>query len=127
MWNLALQPLKHISIITMSIATKLDGAVTYREGLPPIKSQEPSIRWSCEITWQTKTIISSLQQCLWPTNMVETETYFEGFLPIKSYDLLITWYSEITWQIINITSPPPKCLWQPNLAGCWHIMRSLHP
>ena len=36
--------------------------------LLPIKSYDPMITWSWEITWQAKTIISSLLQYPWPLN-----------------------------------------------------------
>ena len=43
--------LKHyICSNTMPMATKLGREVTYREGLPPIKSNDRLISWSCEIT-----------------------------------------------------------------------------
>ena len=38
MWNLSLQPLKHISTTTMPMAAKFGRVVTYRKGLSPIKS-----------------------------------------------------------------------------------------
>ena len=34
----------------MLTATKLDRMVTYSDGLSPLKSHEPLITWSCEIT-----------------------------------------------------------------------------
>ena len=40
--------LKHISTSTM-LMTKLDTDVTYHEGIPPINSHCPWIRWSFEI------------------------------------------------------------------------------
>ena len=43
----------------MPMGTKLDRVVTYHEGIPPIKSRDPLITWSCEITRQTKTITNS--------------------------------------------------------------------
>ena len=47
----ALQPLKHhISTAAMHMAFKLDRVVTYDDGLPPIKSHDLLITWSCEIT-----------------------------------------------------------------------------
>ena len=48
----------------MPMATKLSMVITYHKGLPPIKSHDPLIMWSCEITWQTKNIISPPPDCL---------------------------------------------------------------
>ena len=45
--------------------------VAHLDGLLPIKSRDPLILWSCEIMWQTKTIIFPLSQCLWPNNLIE--------------------------------------------------------
>ena len=40
----------------MHMAIKLGRGVTYHEGVPPIKSHDPLITWSCKITRQTKPI-----------------------------------------------------------------------
>ena len=47
----------YVSITTVSMAPKLDRVVTYNK-LSPIKSQDPSITWSCEIKGTTKNIIT---------------------------------------------------------------------
>ena len=39
--------------------------ITYHDGLLPIKSHDPLIMWSCEITRQIKIIVSPLSECLW--------------------------------------------------------------
>ena len=52
--------LKHISTNKMLMTTKLGRGVTYHERVPPIKSHDPWITWSCKIMWQTKAIISPL-------------------------------------------------------------------
>ena len=44
--------------------------VTYSEELPSIKSQDPLISWSCEITWQIKYVISLPPKVLWPLKLV---------------------------------------------------------
>ena len=54
----------------MPVATKLDRMVTYLERFLTIMSFITLITWSCEITWETKTIISPLAKCLWPPNLV---------------------------------------------------------
>ena len=48
----------------MHATTKHGKMMTYREGLFPLKSHDPLISCSSETTWQTKTSISSLPQCL---------------------------------------------------------------
>ena len=53
----------------MYMATKLGRLVTCHEGLPPIKSHEPLITGSREITSQTKKIISPLLERLWSPNL----------------------------------------------------------
>ena len=59
----------YISTVWVPMATKLGRIVTYLDGLPSIKLPGFLIMWFYEITWQTKTIISPLQQCLWPPNL----------------------------------------------------------
>ena len=49
---------------------KIGRMLTYLDEFLPIKSHHPLITWSCKITWQTKTILSPLPQCLWPWNIV---------------------------------------------------------
>ena len=44
------------------MASNLGRIITYLNVLLPIKSHVPLIAWSCEITWQTKTIITPLPQ-----------------------------------------------------------------
>ena len=41
----------------------------YLEQLPPIKLLYSLVTWSWKITWQIKTIISPLLQCLWQSNL----------------------------------------------------------
>ena len=60
---------KHISTITVPMATNLGKLVTYPEGLLPIILLHPLFTWSCEITLQTKSIIFTLPQYLWPQNL----------------------------------------------------------
>ena len=50
------------------MVTKLGRMLTDHKGLQPIKSHDPLITWSCEITWQIE-IISLLLQYLWPPNL----------------------------------------------------------
>lgn len=51
------------------MTTKLCSMVTYLEGLLPLKPHDPLIRWSRNITSQTKTIIFAWPQCMWPPNL----------------------------------------------------------
>ena len=60
----------YISTTRVSIAAKLGRMITYFDGLLPIKSFDPLITWPYEMTWQTKSIISPIPQCLWPPNLV---------------------------------------------------------
>ena len=87
--------------------------------------------WFCEISWQTKTIISPFPQCLWLPNLVGwwharvptgfkdgwIMTYLDKFLPKKSHDPLITWSCKVTWERKAIISPRPESLWAPNSTG----------
>ena len=90
----------------MPIATKLGRVVTYHEGLPPIKSHDPLITWSCKITWQTKFIITPLPKVAMTRKLgrMVTLTYLEGLLTIKSHNALITWSCKFTWQTKVIIS-----------------------
>ena len=40
------------------MATKPITVVKYRKELPPINLHDPSMSWSCEVTWQIKYTIS---------------------------------------------------------------------
>lgn len=44
--------------------------MTYHDGLPPMKSKDPLIKWSFQITWQIEHLLSSPIQCLLTLNMV---------------------------------------------------------
>ena len=70
--------------------TRISRVVIYNKGLIPIKSHDPLITWSCEITWQTKIIITQLTEWFMVTKLCSMGTYLDGFLTIKSHDPLIT-------------------------------------
>ena len=53
----------------MSMANKLDRMVAYLDRLLPRNSYDILIKWSCNISWQTKTTISPLSDCFWPPNV----------------------------------------------------------
>ena len=69
----------HISTSRVPMTTKLGRMVTCVEGLLPMKSHDPLIMWSGKITRQTKTIRSSLPQCLWPPYAVKWWHTLKGF------------------------------------------------
>ena len=56
---------------TVPMATKLDRMSKHLEGLLTIKSFISLITWSCKVTWQIKTIIYPLPECLWLPNVTE--------------------------------------------------------
>ena len=51
--------------------------VTYCEGFPAIKPHKSLITWFCEITKQTKVIISPLPQLLWSARFGRVANYLE--------------------------------------------------
>ena len=51
------------------MVTKLGRVVTYDKGLPLIKVHNRSIRWFCEVTWQTNSFIYLLALDQWPPKM----------------------------------------------------------
>ena len=72
----------YISPTIMPIATKLDRMMTYLRRLPPIKLFNPLVTWSFyKITWQAKTIISPLSQCLRSTNLASWWLTLRGSSP----------------------------------------------
>ena len=111
-WSLGIvksrDKLKHISTITMPLATKLRRMVTYLNGLLPIRSNNCLITWSCKVTLQTKIIIFTTRVPL-ATKLCRMVTYLNGLLPIKSNNCLITWSCKITLQtkIIIFTTRVP--------------------
>ena len=83
----------------MPTVAKLVRMVTYLDGLLPIKSYDPFITCSCNITWQTKMIISSLTQFLWPSNLamvMKMVICLDELLPIKTHDPLIACFCKVT-------------------------------
>ena len=86
--------------------------------LPPIKLRDTLVTWSCKITWQTKTNISSLPQCIWALHLQGWRLTFRG-----SYHL-VTW-ALIRWSYLDhvtvrkIVSPLSRDLWPLTLIGNW--------
>ena len=66
----------------MLMVIKLVRLVTY-EGLPLIKSRDPLITLSCEISWKTKNI--STIRVLMATKPGRMLTYLDRLLPIKTW------------------------------------------
>ena len=85
--------------------------LTDLEGLLPILLY-PSVTWSFEITWQTKTIISTTTVFM-AIKFGRIVTNIQWFLPILLYFL-------VTWPKARVTnkniSPLPRCLWPPKLG-----------
>ena len=106
----------------MPIATKLGRVVTYHKGLPPIKSHDPLITCSFEITWQTGNIISLLHIPT-ATKLGRMMTYSERLLFITLLNPLLTRSCNITWQINTIIFPLPQCLQPLKLTGWGLPMR----
>ena len=52
------------------MATKFGRMINYLNGLLIMKSLDPFIMWTCEIAWQTKSVISLIPKCLQPQNVV---------------------------------------------------------
>ena len=57
------------SINRVAVATTLCRMVNYLNGALSIKSYNTLIIWTCKVTWQMKTIISLLPDCLLPPNL----------------------------------------------------------
>ena len=55
------------------------------------------IKWSCNITWQTKTVMFPLPQCLCQSNLALT--------------------LRISYSCYSLMSPLTRCLWPPNSTG----------
>ena len=71
--------LKLISTITVTVAnTKLGMMVAYLEGILTIISFNALITWSCKVTWQMKTIISTTGVPM-ATKVSRMITYLMGF------------------------------------------------
>ena len=76
-------------------------AYDQHEWVPPIKSHEPWIKGSCEVTWLNETIISPLPQCLWRPKFAEV------------------------WLTMRV--PTHKVTWSYNQVVCWdHVTNQNH-
>ena len=102
------------------MVTKLVKVVTYSEELALIDLHDPSMRWSCEVTWQIKYIISSLAEDpwtqkfespisldLWPPKLAECWFQEEGLARkhLSHYRLLVNTYHRVSaasWALLTI-------------------------
>ena len=101
---------KHHYICTTRVhmATKLGGMISYLVGLLHIKSYDPLMTGPCEITWQTKTIISPIPQSM-ATKLRRMVSYLNWLQAIKLLDPLITWSCQIKSQTKTIISQLLQC------------------
>ena len=83
------------------MATKLGRILTYFGWLPSIKLLDSLTRWSCKISWPTKTIKSQLPQCLWPPNLPGWRLTSSGSYNIVPWSLIRRSYLDqaIVWKM----------------------------
>ena len=106
------------STTTVSLVTKLGKLVPCHKGLLSIMLLHALATWSCEIMWETKTIMPLLPQYLC------TKTWQHSDLPWLPfthkvewpYNYVVLWYHVRQFKKI---SPLKKCLWPQNLARWW--------
>ena len=59
----------YICTNAMPMATKCGRVVTFNNKLPPTKSNDPQIIWSCKVMWQITYVISAIAIDQWLPNM----------------------------------------------------------
>ena len=117
------------------MATNLDRVVrrSSHDEFSPTKSHDPLITWSFEITCQTRNIISSVSECLWPPNLTGLLftvicSYPQSHITLWSQSHITLWscgptrsrdklkpfhlyyqssYGRQTWQDADLPSVPP--------------------
>ena len=93
----------------------------------PIKSNDPLNKKSCEIMWQTKTIISSLPQCPWPPNLGGWWLTFRSSYPSCYSTLwscsLARLCNRLRLLYLHYHNVHGSKTWQ----GVWLTMRGSHP
>ena len=121
MWNLTLQPQQTSYLHYHNVyghQTWQGGDLPW--GAPTHEIIWPSITWSWEITWQTKTIISPLLQFLWPPSLLRW-----SLIALITRSWKVTWqtkplylpyqsaYDHQTWQNYNLLwwAPTYKVTW----------------
>ena len=85
------------------MATNFDRVVTYLERLPPIKSHDPLITWSCEMRWQIKN--TSTFTMVISTNFGRMVTHKEELPILNSHDssCIIFTSTRLTKQVKMVT------------------------
>ena len=109
----------------MAVSTELGNLGIYNKVLSSINSHSPLIMLSCKVTWNFRSVISPLQQCLWLPDLARWWLTMRSFHP-QSFTTLWT-RSHVRPRDKLKTSSLPQCLWPPNLAECYiHRGASLH-
>ena len=103
--------------------TRLGRNVTYHEGVPPIRSQDPWISWFCISLDKLKQLFLHYYNA-YGHKICQNGYLLKRFLLIKSHDHIIMWSCEITWQTKVITYPLPYYLLLPSSTEWVHKMRS---
>ena len=81
------------------MATKLARMVIYLDRLLIIKSYKALILWSCKVTWQTKSIISLLQECLWQPNLTDSFPWWALIYNVAwPFDHIALWDMRFTYR-----------------------------
>ena len=78
----------------MPIATKLGRVFTDNEEFPLVKSHDPLITWSCEVTWQIKDISPTIRSLA--IKIGKVVTYYEGLPSRRSNNPLNIESREVT-------------------------------
>ena len=113
---------KHNFITTIPVATKLGRVVTYSKKFPFIKLRDPSVTWSCNVTWRIEYVKSPLTLDQWPPNMARWWLTLRYFHPYSQITLCGHLKSCVKLKTLN-----PQCLWSPALSGWWQRARSYYP
>ena len=125
MWNFVLRPPKTWCLDYQSGHGQQTKQGCGIQWLPPIMPYDPLSKWYCEITWQTKAIMSPLPYYPWIWNLEGWWLALSGSHSRSYFTLWSSCFCQITWEAKNI-SLLPQYLYQSNLAGCWDTMRSSH-
>ena len=95
-------------VLTLNIDTKLDRMVTYHERPPAVKAYYPLITWFYNITWETITTISPLQQGLGPPNVTKWWLRMRGYQPSSH---MITWWLRGDSEVSHLKPHEPLIAW----------------
>ena len=116
----------YISTSTKLMATKLDREVACDEKMLYTKPHNLLITWTHQITWQIKTVISTISRDLWATKLDRIVTYDKERQTSEWRVLLIMQSRKFTWQIKKryIWTSVRQCLLN---SKCWWRMRRGHP